>query len=94
MPKGGTGSALGKHGSKDVSVPTWHDDFRKDLARVEVPALVIQGDAGRIVPIAAAGLRTAKLIKRARLLAVKDRTHCITWTHAEEVNREQVKFLG
>ena len=75
-------------------VPTWHEDFRKDLARVDVPTLVIQGDADRIVPIAASGLRTAKLIKGARLLVVKDGPHCIAWTHADEVNRELVNFLG
>jgi pimeloyl-ACP methyl ester carboxylesterase len=75
-------------------VPTWHEDFRKDLARVDVPSLVIHGDADRIVPIGAAGLRTAKLIKGARLAVVKDGPHCITWTHAEEVNRELVNFLG
>ena len=75
-------------------VPTWHEDFRKDLTRVDVPTLVIQGDADRIVPIAASGLRTAKLIKGSRLLVVKDGPHCITWTHADEVNRELVSFLG
>jgi len=75
-------------------VPTWHEDFRQDVARVDVPALVIHGDADRIVPIGAAGLRTAKLIKGARLVTVKDGPHCITWTHAEEVNRELVSFLA
>jgi non-heme chloroperoxidase len=75
-------------------VPTWHEDFRKDLARVDVPALVIHGDADRIVPISAAGQRTAKLIKGARLSVVKDGPHCITWTHADDVNRELVNFLG
>jgi non-heme chloroperoxidase len=75
-------------------VPTWHEDFRKDLARVDVPTLVIHGDADRIVPIGAAGLRTAKLVKGSRLVVVKDGPHCITWTHAEEVNRELLTFLG
>lgn len=75
-------------------VPTWHEDFRKDLARVAVPTLVIHGDSDRIVPITAAGLRTAKLIKGARLLVVKGGPHCITWTHAEEVNNELLSFLG
>jgi non-heme chloroperoxidase len=75
-------------------VPTWHEDFRKDLTRVDVPTLVIHGDADRIVPIGASGLRTAKLIKGARLLVVKDGPHCITWTHTEEVNRELINFLG
>src|SRR5438552_7787487 len=75
-------------------VPTWHEDFRKDLARFDVPTLVIHGDADRILPITASGLRTAKLIKGARLSLVKDGPHCITWTHAEEVNSELLSFLG
>jgi non-heme chloroperoxidase len=75
-------------------VPTWHEDFRHDLTRVDVPTLVIHGDADRILPIGASGLRTAKSIKGARLFVVKDGPHCITWTHAEEVNRELVNFLG
>ncbi len=75
-------------------VPTWHEDFRMDVSRIDVPTLVIHGDADRIVPIAAAGERTAKLIKGARLSVVKDGPHCITWTHAEEVNSELVNFLG
>src|SRR6202140_3483496 len=46
-------------------VPTWHEEFRKDLTRVDVPTLVIHGDSARIVPIGASGLRTDKLIKGA-----------------------------
>jgi non-heme chloroperoxidase len=75
-------------------VPTWQEDFRNDLGRVDVPTLVIHGDADRILPIAASGLRTAKLIKGARLLVVKDGPHCITWTHAEQVNGGLLEFLG
>jgi non-heme chloroperoxidase len=75
-------------------VATWGEDFRKDLADINIPALVIHGDADRIVPIEASGLRTAKLIANARLAVVKDGPHCITWTHADEVNRELVSFLG
>ncbi len=75
-------------------VPTWHEDFRKDVNKIDVSTLVIHGDADRILPITASGLRTAKLIKGARLLVVKDGPHCVTWTHAEEVNAELVNFLG
>ena len=75
-------------------VSTWHEDFRRDLTRIEVPTLVMHGDADRILPITASGFRTAKLIKGARLLVVKDGPHCITWTHADEVNSELVNFLG
>jgi len=38
-------------------VSTWHSDFRKDVARIDVPTLVMQGDTDRILPITAAGLR-------------------------------------
>jgi len=75
-------------------VPTWHEDFRKDLARVDVPTLVLHGDADRIVPISASGKRTHEAIKGSRLVVVKDGPHCVTWTHADEVNRELVNFLG
>src|SRR5207237_4113258 len=40
-------------------VPTWHEDFRKDLRRIDVPTLVIHGDADRILPMTASGQRTA-----------------------------------
>jgi non-heme chloroperoxidase len=75
-------------------VATWHEDFRKDLARIDVPTLVIHGDADRIVPINVSGQRTAKLIAGARLLTVKGGPHAMTWTHADEVNAELVNFLG
>jgi non-heme chloroperoxidase len=75
-------------------VATWHEDFRENLARIDVPTLVIQGDADRILPIAASGGRTAKLIKGARQVVVKGGPHCIPWTHAEEVNAELLSFLG
>jgi non-heme chloroperoxidase len=75
-------------------VPTWHEDFRNDLARLDVPTLVIHGDADRIVPFKASGEQTAKLVKGARLVALKDGPHAVNWTHAEEVNAELVNFLG
>jgi non-heme chloroperoxidase len=75
-------------------VSTWHTDFRKDVARIDVPTLVMHGDADRILPIAASGSRTAKLIKGAHLVVVPGGPHCITWTHSEIVNRELLAFLG
>ena len=75
-------------------VSTWYEDFRQDLHRVDVPTLVIHGDSDRIVPIEAAGQRTAKLIKGAQLLVVKGGPHCIPWTHADEVTSALVSFLG
>lgn len=75
-------------------VPTWHEDFRNDLTRIDVPTLVIHGDADRIVPIKASGEKTAKLVNGARLVAIKGGPHAVSWTHADEVNMELVNFLG
>ena len=74
-------------------VPTWLEDFRENLKRVEVPTLVIHGDDDRIVPLAAAGERTAKLVKGAKLVVIKGGPHCVTWTHADEVNAALLAFL-
>ena len=80
--------------ASQACVGAWHTDFREDLARIDVPTLVIQGDADRILPIAASGARSAKFIKGARLQVVKDGSHCIAWTHAEEGNNGLLGFLG
>jgi non-heme chloroperoxidase len=87
-------AALSSATASLACVPTWHEDFRKDLAKIDIPTLVMHGDADRILPINAAGARTAKLIKGARFVVVKDGPHCISWTHADEVNAELLNFLG
>lgn len=75
-------------------VSAWLTDFRKDLAKIDVPTLVLHGDADRIVPIDASAKRTHEAVKGSRLAVVKGGPHGLTWTHAEEVNRELLDFLG
>lgn len=75
-------------------VSTWQEDFRQDVARIDVPTLVIHGDHDRIVPLESSGARTAKLVKGARLIVIKGGPHAVTWTHADEVNSELLRFLG
>jgi non-heme chloroperoxidase len=74
-------------------VPAWGEDFRDDLARIDVPTLVMHGDADRILPISASGARTAKLVKGAKYVVVKGGPHNIAWTFPEIVNPELVSFL-
>jgi non-heme chloroperoxidase len=75
-------------------VSAWLTDFRNDLQLIDVPTLVIHGDADRILPIAASGKRTAQLVKGSKLVVVEGGPHGLTWTHSEIVNRELLAFLG
>ena len=75
-------------------VAAWGTDFRKDLQGVKVPTLVIHGDADRILPLAATAQRTHSAIQGSRLVVVEGGPHGLTWTHAENVNRQLVEFLG
>jgi len=86
-------AALAGSTASVACVRTWYEDFRRDLARITSPTLVIHGDADRIVPYASSGQRTAKLVKGASLVTVKNGPHCITWTHADEVNTALLSFL-
>lgn len=75
-------------------VTAWGTDFRKDLTRIDVPTLVVHGDADRILPISATGMRTPEFVKGSKLVVIKDGPHGLTWTHADQVNRELLDFLG
>ena len=74
-------------------VPTWLTDFRKDLPKIDVPVLIMQGDADRILPFPATGKRLPEVLKGSRLVVLKDGPHGIPWTHGEEINRELLTFL-
>lgn len=75
-------------------VSAWLTDFRGDLARINVPTLVVHGDQDRIVPLAASGKRTHESVKGSRLVVVEGGPHGLNWTHAEQLNRALVEFLG
>ncbi len=75
-------------------VDTWLTDFRKDLKRIDIPTLVIHGNQDRIVPFPNSGKRMPEFVKGAKLVVVEGGPHGIAWTHAEQVNRELLQFLG
>jgi pimeloyl-ACP methyl ester carboxylesterase len=74
-------------------VSAWLTDFRKDLARIDVPTLVLHGDSDRIVPLEASAKRVHEAVKASRYFVVKDGPHGLTWTHADEVNRALADLL-
>lgn len=74
-------------------VPSWLTDFRDDLPRIDVPTLIIHGDADRLLPLDSTAARLPKLIKDSRLVLISGGPHAINWTHADQVNPVLLDFL-
>lgn len=76
-------------------VPTWLTDFRPDLPRIDVPALVVHGDADRILPISATGgPHLSNALKGSHLKVIEGAPHGMLWTHADEINSALLDFLA
>src|SRR5207244_255760 len=75
-------------------VDAWIEDFRKDMPRIDVPTLIVHGDADRILPPDATSRRQAKEVKNAKLVELSSGSHGVLWTHADRVNSELVSFLA
>jgi len=74
-------------------VDTWLTDFRADLAKIDVPTLVVHGTEDRILPFEATAQRLPALIDDLKLVAVEGGPHNIGWTHADEVNEALLEFI-
>jgi pimeloyl-ACP methyl ester carboxylesterase len=74
-------------------VTAWGTDFRNDLKRCELPALIVHGDSDRIVPFDVSGKRTHEMLKGSKLVVLKGAPHGFNWTHADEVNAALLEFL-
>lgn len=76
-------------------VDTWLTDFRQDLPKIDVPVLIIHGDADRILPFDSTAKRIPDFLTGAgsRLVVIKNGPHAIGWTHSEEVNAALLEFL-
>jgi len=75
-------------------ISTWQADFRADLPKIDIPVMVIQGDADRILPFDKTGKRLSGLIADMELVVVAGGPHAIPWTHTSEVNAALLRFLG
>ncbi|WP_309572094.1 alpha/beta hydrolase [Deinococcus sp.] len=69
-------------------------DFRKDLAKLTVPTLVVHGDADQIVPLEASGQRVPQYQKNAELHVMKGAPHGLNATHAEVFNKLLLEFVA
>ena len=75
-------------------VLTWLDDFHEDIKRIDVPALILHGTADRILSVEGQGRRMHAALPDARYVEIDGGPHVMCVTHAREVNRELLAFLG
>ncbi|BBM03451.1 alpha/beta fold hydrolase [Microbulbifer sp. GL-2] len=68
-------------------------DFRGDLKKFDVPALIVHGDDDQIVPIDNSARAAAKIVRNARLVVYPGEPHGLVDTHKERLNRDLLKFL-
>jgi non-heme chloroperoxidase len=68
-------------------------DFRPDLAKFDVPTLIVHGDDDQIVPIDASANTAAKLVKNAKLIVYPGAPHGLADTHKDRLNKDLSAFL-
>lgn len=75
-------------------VDAWLEDFRDDIKDIRVPTLVIHGTGDRIVPFESSGERMTGLLENGKLVKIDGAPHGLNWTHADDMNRALLDFLG
>ncbi|MCM0616041.1 alpha/beta hydrolase [Paenarthrobacter sp. TYUT067] len=73
--------------------PTWLTDFRADIPKIDVPALIVHGTADNILPIDVTGRRFKDALPSAEYLEIEGAPHGLLWTHGAEVNEALLAFL-
>lgn len=68
-------------------------DFRGDLAKFDVPTLVIHGGDDQIVPPAMSAQLVPRHVKQAKVLLYPGAPHGITDTHKNRLNQDLLDFL-
>jgi non-heme chloroperoxidase len=71
-------------------------DFHEDLARFDVPTLVVHGDDDQIVPLEATGRKTAALVADAELKVYEGASHGLAMVPGdkERFNQDLLEFLA
>jgi non-heme chloroperoxidase len=75
-------------------VDSWLEDFRDDVAKIDIPVLIVHGTEDRILPFPNTAARLPDLIADCTLVPVEGGPHNIGWTHPEELNAALLEFLG
>jgi pimeloyl-ACP methyl ester carboxylesterase len=72
---------------------TWLEDYERDVARIDIPTLIMHGTADRILSIEGQGRRLHAALPESRLVEIDGGAHLMGVTHAAEVNEALLAFL-
>lgn len=87
---------VGEKGAYDCIKAFSETDTTSDLDRFDVPTLIIHGDDDQIVPIAAAALKSSKIVKNATLKVYPGAPHGLAQTTAykDTFNNDLLEFIS
>ena len=80
-------------GTIDCVTAFGETDFRSDIAKVDVPTLVIHGSNDQIVPFESTGKVAAEMIPGAQLKVYDNAPHGFAVTHQDQLNNDLLTFL-
>ena len=69
-------------------------DFRNDLKKIDIPVLIIHGDADETVPIKVSGDKTAALLLHAKYIVYANAPHGLFITESEKLNTDLLNFIS
>jgi non-heme chloroperoxidase len=69
-------------------------DFRREVAAITLPTMIVQGDKDTAAPIDFTGRRTAHLIKGSLFKVYSGAPHGLIVTHAEQFNNDLAQFIA
>jgi non-heme chloroperoxidase len=69
-------------------------DFRPELAKIEVPTLIVHGDRDVSAPLPITGRKTAALMPHATVKIYEGAPHGLFLTHAERLNKDLIEFAA
>lgn len=69
-------------------------DFRNDLKKIDIPVLIIHGDADKTVPINVSGDKTAALLPHAKYIVYANAAHGLFITEKEKLNADLLHFIS
>ncbi|MBB2931372.1 alpha/beta fold hydrolase [Paraburkholderia silvatlantica] len=81
------------HAAVQLSRVQMVTDFRRELAAIDVPALVLHGDCDASAPLEITGRPTADALEHATLKVYEGGTHGMYFNHAARVNGDIREFV-